>query len=427
MALFKKGMAKFKWGKIKTILAYALENPYSSFYRDKYKPFGLDNIGAFEMGEDFFKIPFLTKEELLKVDPFDRLFTVVTKEIRALSTSGTTGLEPLIVFRGPIPKSPPVYLPSIYAKVHCELVLSRPQNIVSRKQSKLVRFFGNPYQMAETAAISSRLPIDSIWTSPELLINFLPFLERVYDLQKIKLLRFTGSKLTEDSKKVFRETFPNAFFIQEYSLTEFGGMAIQCEILARREDSIFHINSKKIFFEIIPTENDGEGGEIVLTNLRKEPSIFIRYKTGDMGELLSERCECGNKASLLRFLGRKNSDRIKLMGFEIQSTYFQNILNQFENIVDDGSEIHFYQQLKERKLSYYILVRVPLKVRAGVDDATKEIMENAFNEQLRFSNKYTFGELINQGLFSKIKVEFINQTGEFNQKDDLPIKIITHF
>jgi len=418
-------MNDLTWEKIKSVLAFGIDNSHTSFYREKYKPFGFDKIDSFKSADDFFKLPFLEKKELTKTPPFERLFLETSKEIRALSTSGTTGDEPLIIFRGSIPPpSHKEHLPKIYSKLRCGLFLTRPQNMVNHKQIKnIVRFFGNPYKMNETAALASSLGIDSIWTSPELLIHFIPFLEKNYKLEKIKLLRFSSSKLSEHLLKIFHEKFPNAEFIQEYSLTEFGSVGIQCAALAKKEEPAFHINQRKIFCEIQPAENDGGNGEIILTNLRKEPSLFIRYKTGDLGERINEQCECGLEFPLIRLLDRKESDKLKIMGFEIRPSNFSDVLYDFQQL-EKSFEVHFYQHIENYKLINDIIVKVQLKDRNTSLEFTKVILEEALNEKFRISNRFKFADLIQQGFFSKIKIE-INDNIEKGQTSGS--KLISHF
>ena len=59
--------------KIKNILDFAINNSYSDFYRKKYKGLGIkpENIKNYE---DFQKIPFLTKDEILETPLEERLF-----------------------------------------------------------------------------------------------------------------------------------------------------------------------------------------------------------------------------------------------------------------------------------------------------------------------------------------------------------------
>jgi len=80
-----------------------------------------------------------------------------------------------------------------------------------------------------------------------------------------------------------------------FGMTEMGfGGAVECSA-----HSGCHIRENDLLIEIIDPASgkplpDGKRGEIVFTTLTREAMPFIRYRTGDWGILLSDRCRCGS-------------------------------------------------------------------------------------------------------------------------------------
>jgi len=94
-----------------------------------------------------------------------------------------------------------------------------------------------------------------------------------------------------------------------FGMTETGyGGAVACKAGAG-----MHIREADLIFEIVdpvsltPLE-DGAVGELVVTTLTREAMPLIRYRTGDLASLTSERCPCGSAVRRLeRVYGRIQS------------------------------------------------------------------------------------------------------------------------
>jgi phenylacetate-CoA ligase len=51
---------------------------------------------------------------------------------------------------------------------------------------------------------------------------------------------------------------------------------------------------------------DGAGGELVWTHLRREASPLLRYRSGDLGRVWTSRCGCGRTSPRIRIDGRRD-------------------------------------------------------------------------------------------------------------------------
>ncbi len=421
------------WLKIKSILKFALENQHSAFYRDKYRPFNLDKPEAFKSPDDFFKIPPLDKEELLRTPLYERAFAALKDIAWVASTSGTSGREPLMVFKSLAPGKN-IFdfgaVDTIMSNLRTALVLGQPSRVplgLAAFSGKMPAFFGNPYKMEETAAIAAELKIEVINTTPDLLLKFMEFLKPEYGLKNIRLLQFYGAPLSPIHREKFHSEFPNALLRQAYSSAEASGIGFQCLPLAQGELPIFHIYDDELFCEIIPEDGNG-AGEIMLTHLNPCPSPLIRYKTGDLGEFIKKLCPCGLGSPLIEVLGRKNSDRIKIGGFEIHRESFERAVKKLTPYIEEGFEAHFYQKNDAGKIINEIVVKLTPKNGIELTAPLATLVEETFNNCFRISNQFSFQELVAQGLFLPIKIEFLKKSQkEAGGKSAISKKLVPHF
>jgi len=291
-------------------------------------------------------------------------------------------------------------------------------------------FIGNPYKLEETAAIASRLRIDFIHTHAPILLSFIPFLKRYYDTENIKFIML-GGQITTAQHSMINKEFPKAVIARLYGLAETGSIGLQCDLLiANNGISTYHI-SDNVFIEIIPVESGGMG-EIVVTHLYLAPSLLVRYQTGDLGEILENKCACGLKSSLLRLGGRKNWDKITVGGFEINKENFLEIIKDFSAYVEEDFEAHFYQHTqRDGGIINEIRIKVISKLskNSGITgDALQRLLEDALNDGLHISNRFPFRELIQQRIFLPIRVELVDSLSKSkSEKISSTQRLVPHF
>jgi phenylacetate-CoA ligase len=124
-------------------------------------------------------------------------------------------------------------------------------------------------------------------------------------------LRDKNLKLLPSIKRI--EELWNTPIYSTYASTEMATSFAECQY---RQGG--HFRPEMIYVEIIDEQgkpvNDGEVGEVVVTPLGVEGMPLIRFKTGDMSFIISEKCSCGRttrrigpvlgrKAQLLKYRG----------------------------------------------------------------------------------------------------------------------------
>jgi len=162
-----------------------------------------------------------------------------------------------------------------------------------------------------------------------------------------------GASIPETRKRI-QEAFDAKTF-DHVGMTEMGAYGYECEV-----QSGMHINEDEFIAEMIdpitlrPVE-DGEKGELALTNLGRIGMPLIRYRSGDLGVISREPCECGRQSSRLvgGVLGRAD-DMITIRGINIFPSAIENIVRRFPEIVEFAIEVHRRAEMHELHLKVEI-------------------------------------------------------------------------
>lgn len=109
----------------------------------------------------------------------------------------------------------------------------------------------------------------------------------------------------------------------------------------RCRDGLHFTGGGNIFPELIEPDTGisipirtGNKGELVLTNLNKEAMPWLRYKTGDLIEIVShEKCLCGRTSFRFNVIGRSD-DMLVIKGINIFPASVENIIGQYQNVLN---------------------------------------------------------------------------------------------
>ena len=127
--------------------------------------------------------------------------------------------------------------------------------------------------------------------------------------------------------------------IDHTGLTEVGATGFTCRAGA------LHLNESEFIPEVIDPATgaiapDGEG-ELVLTNLGREGSPVVRYRTGDRVRLVLEPCACGRTFGRLAggILGRAD-DMLVVRGVNVFPSVIEDAVRQFDCVDEFRIEVH---------------------------------------------------------------------------------------
>ncbi|WP_157338926.1 phenylacetate--CoA ligase family protein [Paenibacillus lutrae] len=116
-----------------------------------------------------------------------------------------------------------------------------------------------------------------------------------------------------------------------YGSLEVGLIGIEC-----LQHEGFHLTEGHVYAEIVHPATGvllkpGATGEIVLTSLLRDGMPVIRYKTGDLGYIEEDPCQCGCKLRRLHLRGRLG-DQIKLRSGPFSPLYLEQHLLQLAGV-----------------------------------------------------------------------------------------------
>ncbi|MFQ5703791.1 MAG: phenylacetate--CoA ligase family protein [Gemmatimonadales bacterium] len=163
------------------------------------------------------------------------------------------------------------------------------------------------------------------------------------------------------------ETAWGAPCVDHAGATEIGAWGYSCGV-----DNHMHINEAEFVAEVIDphtlepgTISDGaQRGELVLTNLGRVGSPVIRYRTGDLVELLRTPCECGRSTAHLRggVLGRID-DMMVVRGINVFPTALENIVREFDEIDEFEVAVRQTAQMADLQIRIEVTAENPGLVR----------------------------------------------------------------
>jgi len=397
----KDEINKYQLAKIQQLVKYSYENvPYyrNLFDRLKIKP---EDIKDFD---DFYRIPFLTKEIIRENFNDLKSKNVPEFRFRYMATSGSTG-KPLGLFVDKINYSVNA---AAYYKVNinragCRIYdksvhLTGTMPIPSANKGKFWRYsmMGRRMHLSllhlNEKTISRyiekirRFKPKYILAYPSTIIEIARYMKenKISPISSLKVIISTGETLYDWQKELIKESFQCRIF-EIYGLSESTTIAGYCE-----KSEYFHFFPEYGFVELIDengnhVKKDGEKGEIVTTGFMHPLFPLIRYKTGDMGILSNKKCPCGRNCLILKkiegkwrqeYIYTKDNTRISFSSLYINFGIFDNV-----------ERFQFYQKEKGA-----IILRIVKRKTYSEEDTEK--IKREFSK---------FGDLF------ELKIEFVDE------------------
>lgn len=390
--------------KIRKILEFVWASPYSSFYRNKYKKAGIDLLKDINSIEDFNKLPFLTRDEIMAVGPYDR-FYFPKQDIRGSTHSNTTGGKGMIILlKGKYPEpGAKIYIKkTLDLKIKTAMTITYPnalwaaQNRPYFKHKSIVRYSGNVYNLANTATIIKQLKIEAIAATPSILESAISYFKKETILDQIKFIHLSGEYCSRIRLEYFRKTFKNAYVRFGYASIEANGIGYQCDNLINGSPQIFHPQSS-FYYELI---NPKKESELVLTHLKRTEFPLIRYKIGDMVNIYKDKCACG-KNSKIEVFGRIGMDVIKVSDYYIYREQIDNALYPF---IEHFKSLNWKLLILDSKKSLpkFKLQLISKKKTKNL----KLLLEKEISKNVYLSGR-KFSDLVQSKVFSPLEVEFV--------------------
>ncbi|HKX18809.1 MAG TPA: phenylacetate--CoA ligase family protein [bacterium] len=350
-------LAAYQWRRFARLLrSIAARNP---FYRAKWQDVGVDDDRAIADWEAFRRLPFTTKAELTRDQeahpPYGSDLTFpIEQYVRVHQTSGTTG-------------RPLRWLDTAGSWdwwQRCWQFVYRAAGVGPGDRIFFAFSFGpfigfwSAFDAARrTGALAipgggldSNLRVRLLQESQATVLVCTPSyalrlaeVARVAGVDPVRLpVRVTihagepGASIPSTRRRI--EAAWGARCIDHTGLTEVGATGFTCRA------GELHLNESEFIAEVIdPVTGErapGDVGELILTNLGREGSPVVRYRTGDRVRLVRERCGCGRTFARLAggILGRAD-DMLVVRGVNVFPSAIEDVVRQFECVDEFRIEV----------------------------------------------------------------------------------------
>ena len=127
----------------------------------------------------------------------------------------------------------------------------------------------------------------------------------------------------------------------QHGLTEVGPASFECIECP----GALHLNENEFIGEVVDSAtlapvDDGQPGELLLTNLGRTGSPVIRYRTGDIVVRRTEVCGCGRTfARLEGGILARTDDMVNIRGVNVYPAAIEAVLRGFEDVVEFRSTV----------------------------------------------------------------------------------------
>ncbi|MEM1998808.1 MAG: phenylacetate--CoA ligase [Archaeoglobaceae archaeon] len=367
-ALSRKELEELQFKRLKQTIKRAYENV--EFFRKRLKSVGLtpDDIKSFE---DFAKIPFTTKEHFVENYPFGLIAVPRSEIVRIHTSSGTSGKPKVVAYTANDVET----WTNLVAR--CLYMVGVRKWDVFQNMANYAFFTGGlgihmgaerigavtiPAGVGNTER-QVRYMVDfgttAVHSTPSYALHVKEVAEEMGLIDKLKLRIgcFGAEPWSENTRKRLEDAFGIDAY-DSYGLSEMNGPGVAFEC---REKQGLHIWIDHYFVELIDPRTgervgEGEKGELVLTPLTKEAMPLLRYRTGDVTMLETDKCSCGRAhPRLMRIFGRSD-DMLIVRGINVFPSQIEHVLMQIPEVGDN------FQILLTRKGALdEITVRVEVK------------------------------------------------------------------
>ncbi len=163
-------------------------------------------------------------------------------------------------------------------------------------------------------------------------------------IRKIIVAGEPGGSIASTKSKIERAWAADCY--DYYGIADiWASCAAECE-----EKAGLHILEDYVLPEVIDPEtgeqvSEGERGELVLTTLKREGQIMLRFRTGDETSYESDKCACGRTHMRLKGITGRTDDMVIAKGVKFYPSQVEEVLrkmpeltNEYQVVISNGEE-----------------------------------------------------------------------------------------
>lgn len=309
--------------------------------------------------EDLSQIPFTTKKTLRESYPYGMFAVPLREVVRIHSSSGTTGKPTVVGYT----RNDLKHWSELMARVMTMAGVTKDDACqIAFDYGLFTGGFGFHYgaELIGASVVPTSLAAPEkqihimrdykttvLCCSPSFALSIAESLKSM-EIDPNELSLRVGIFGSEPWSEKMRDRLHNSLYLSAfdtYGLSEImgPGVASECE-----EKKGLHLFEDHYIAEIINPDTGevlphGETGELVLTTITKEAVPMIRYRTGDLTQIVDVPCTCGRTSHLLSRITGRTDDMFVVHGQKIMPGQIESILADVEH-----TEPH-YQLIIERQ------------------------------------------------------------------------------
>lgn len=368
-------------GRLNKLLTHASENV--AFYQGNI-PLSLESLD--ELG----RLPFLEKDQLRR--HAEALTYRYGASQRSKTSGGSTGAPVTLIkdARGMAQEMAAMWRGYSWAGVRIGERQARfwgvPRDGKDRARASLIDFVCNRKRVTafEYNAETMRASVETIKRfNPDYFYGYTSILKEFAEAQperrilQPKAIITTSEVLMAADRQMLETTF-NAQVFDEYGCGEVGTIAHECAYGNK------HINAENVIVEVVDSNgapvDEGETGELVVTDLTNYSMPLIRYRMKDFGAVRSTRCPCGRGLPVLSEIhGRAYDALINSQGSKFHGEFF---LYMLEDLKKQGICIEGVQFVQNTDASLSIAVKCEPNYFAIVESFLIHRLRESFDDNL---------------------------------------------
>ncbi len=343
--LSREKLENLQLQRLREIIASAIK---TSFYNKRLAKVGIKSPEDIKSIADVRKIPFTTKDDLRQNFPTGLLAVDMSDIVRIHSSSGTTGIPTVIYFtKDDLNSWTELVARSIYATG------ARKGDIFQNMMSYGLFTGGLGLHYGAERIGMTVIPVGGgntkrqlqlmkdfkttvLHITPSYLLHIHESMEsHGFNTSDLSLKKaFIGAEPHSENTRLKLEELYGIDAYNSYGLSELSGpgLAFECKYKAG-----MHVWEDAYILEVIDPETgknveDGQEGEIVLTNLIRKGNPMIRYRTRDLAYVLTDSCKCGRThRRLSRILGRTD-DMLIINGVNVFPSQIEEVVMRIPEV-----------------------------------------------------------------------------------------------
>ncbi len=389
---------------------------YSRFYRQRFREAGVhpDDIRTLE---DVSKLPFTKKQDLRDNYPFGMFVVPLSQVVRFHASSGTTGKPTVVGYTENDIR--------VWVECLCRGLVScgvSSDDIMQIAYGYGLFTGGLGFHYAAERIGATVIPISAgntarqvelmkdlgttvIACTPSYMLYLAEYAAKMgVDIANDTRLRagiFGAEPWSEETRKrIEKKTGITAYDV--YGTSELSG-PLFTECVERQG---IHVWADHFLIEIVDPETgeqvgEGERGELVVTTLSKEALPLIRWRTGDLTYMETDKCACGRThPRIMRILGRTD-DMIIVRGVNVFPSQIEHVLLKFPELGEH------YMIILDRRADGLdeMTIQVELSENFTIDRTTDIIdLEKRVAEELKnVLNVWAKVEVVNPGTLQRFE------------------------